>query len=311
VFERLDVTGRWPSVLAALGMEERFLRNRHGPCPLCGGKDRYRFDDKDGKGTWYCNGCGSGNGFELVRRFKGVSSFNDALDLVRAVMGHAAATPPRKSKERQERGAEDEHKALRKMWRGSKPVEKGDPVDLYLRGRGLALDNYPTALRTHPSLPYCEDRKVVACYPAMLALVSGAGGEPVSIHRTYLHNGKKAPVPSPKKLVSRTGTGIAVRLWEQTDTLCLTEGIETAIAVHLLTGKPVWASTSAGQLEAFTSPVGELVVYADNDEKFAGQSAAFALAKRMAAQGVRVRVEIPPRPGTDWADLWSISQQGE
>lgn len=28
---------------------------RHGPCPICGGKDRFRVDNKDDDGTWYCN----------------------------------------------------------------------------------------------------------------------------------------------------------------------------------------------------------------------------------------------------------------
>ena len=43
--------GRWPEILAALaGLSGEQLSNRHQPCPLCGGTDRYRFDDKDGSG---------------------------------------------------------------------------------------------------------------------------------------------------------------------------------------------------------------------------------------------------------------------
>ncbi len=76
--------GRWPSILIALGVESRFLRNVHGPCPLCGGKDRFRFDDKDGSGSWYCNDCGAGDGMRLAlewtgKEFKEVAAEIDRL----------------------------------------------------------------------------------------------------------------------------------------------------------------------------------------------------------------------------------------
>jgi putative DNA primase/helicase len=57
--ERLDTRHRWLDILTGLGVPAKFLRNKHGPCPMCGGKDRFRFDDKDGKGTFFCNGCGA------------------------------------------------------------------------------------------------------------------------------------------------------------------------------------------------------------------------------------------------------------
>src|SRR5947199_194195 len=43
--------GRWHGILPQLGISANLLRNRHGPCPMCGGKDRFRFDDWDGKGV--------------------------------------------------------------------------------------------------------------------------------------------------------------------------------------------------------------------------------------------------------------------
>ena len=68
--ERLDVRtaarGRWRGILHSLGMDERSLSGKHCPCPLCGGKDRFRFDDKDGRGTYYCSGCGAGDGVKLA-----------------------------------------------------------------------------------------------------------------------------------------------------------------------------------------------------------------------------------------------------
>ncbi|WP_305790497.1 primase-helicase zinc-binding domain-containing protein [Acidisphaera rubrifaciens] len=53
-----------------LGVDARYLVNRHGPCPVCGGRDRLRFDDKDGSGSFYCNQCGPGAALYLLRRAK-------------------------------------------------------------------------------------------------------------------------------------------------------------------------------------------------------------------------------------------------
>ena len=54
---------RWREILPQLGIETRFLQNKHGPSPLCGGKDRFRFDDRDGTGSYYCNQCGPALGW--------------------------------------------------------------------------------------------------------------------------------------------------------------------------------------------------------------------------------------------------------
>src|SRR5690554_5454604 len=58
--------GKWPGILSRLGVDESFLLNRHGPCPNCGGKDRYRFSDQEGTGSYYCSQCGPGDGFDLL-----------------------------------------------------------------------------------------------------------------------------------------------------------------------------------------------------------------------------------------------------
>jgi putative DNA primase/helicase len=68
--------GRWPEILASLaGLTDKQLTDQHQPCPLCGGEDRYRFDDRDGSGSWFCNQCGgkhqsggAGNGMDLLMR---------------------------------------------------------------------------------------------------------------------------------------------------------------------------------------------------------------------------------------------------
>src|SRR3954452_9391985 len=87
--------GRWLGILIELGVSPKLLANRHGPCPMCGGTDRFRFDDKEGRGTWICNHCGAGDGPELVKRMANVD-FKGAARMVEGIVGKVEKMPPPK-----------------------------------------------------------------------------------------------------------------------------------------------------------------------------------------------------------------------
>ncbi len=50
--------GRWTDVLAELGIDADAVTGRNGPCPGCGGTDRFRWDRN--KEAWYCSQGGAG-----------------------------------------------------------------------------------------------------------------------------------------------------------------------------------------------------------------------------------------------------------
>ena len=62
-----QVVGKWDYIFQSLGIEVG--NGKHCPCPVCGGKDRFRFDNKNGRGTYICNQCGSGDGLELIKNY--------------------------------------------------------------------------------------------------------------------------------------------------------------------------------------------------------------------------------------------------
>jgi putative DNA primase/helicase len=130
----------------------------------------------------------------------------------------------------------------------------------------------------------------------------------VTLHRTYLADGGKAALASAKKLFSSGVKGAAIRLYEPENELALTEGIETALAVHLHTGLPVWAAGNAQTLEVVEIPetVTKVMIFADHDENFRGQLAAYSAAYRLAAgkQKKEVIVYVPRNPGTDFLDVY-------
>jgi putative DNA primase/helicase len=289
--------GKWQGILTALGFDNDIMNGKHQPCPSCGGVDRFRWDDKDGNGTFYCSQCGAGDGVTLVMRVKDWDFRHAALEIEKA----AGFIKPQEIK--QGKTDADIRTALRRMWQESKPVVAGDPVTQYLIGRGLMVPD-GGAIRYAPSIWYRDDSMKLRCQ-AMLALVTGADGEGKSIHRTFLQGGKKASVATPKKLMPGFGvSGAAIRLFQPGPCLGIAEGIESAIGASMRFHVPVWAAISAGGMESWIPPEGvtEVVVFGDNDENMVGQRAAYALASRLNQKGLKVRVEIPSVAGKDWAD---------
>ena len=90
--------GRWVEILIALaGLPEDLLRNprRHGPCPKCGGTDRFRaFDDVAETGGTICNQCGrnNGDGFATIQWARD-QTFPEALNAVAEFLGISRAPP--------------------------------------------------------------------------------------------------------------------------------------------------------------------------------------------------------------------------
>ncbi|WP_270805861.1 primase-helicase zinc-binding domain-containing protein [Aeromonas sp. QDB62] len=96
--------GQWRDVLTANGISLPSGRH-HGACPICmAGKDRFRFDDKEGRGTFICNQCGAGDGLDLYKRATG-QSMSEALHSLARYLGlsgpMSAADHARIEKQRQ------------------------------------------------------------------------------------------------------------------------------------------------------------------------------------------------------------------
>ena len=130
--------GRWSEVLAAAGIEERILRHRNGPCPSCGGTDRFQYTDKFGEGNYHCRQCGPGGGFKLLQAVRGVD-FHAALCEVERCLGVLPAAAS-------EAGApaapgERMRRLVQRIWDEARPVVAGDEVDRYLRTRSTPVQS--------------------------------------------------------------------------------------------------------------------------------------------------------------------------
>jgi phage/plasmid primase-like uncharacterized protein len=312
---RRHARGHWIHVLTELApaLEPALERlGRHVPCPVHGGTDGFRlFRDVRESGGGICNTCGAfSDGFALLMWMNGWR-FSEALRAVAATLPlyrldrrPSLSVPTRSTPSRTASGAW-RRAAIEKVW-----AETLDPhhpsaalLQRYLAGRSLHHEGLAIrTLRFHPNLPYWENGCQIGRYPAMIARVTSPTGALVTLHRTYLtDDGTKAPVAAPRKLMAYPEdlrlAGSAIRLARPTHdgTLGLAEGIETALAVILLTDQPTWAATSAGMLERFQPPksVKVLIIWADRDRSGTGERSARILAERVSASGLTVEVRLP------------------
>lgn len=311
------IASTWPQILVQLGVPESMLRNKHGPCPGCGGKDRFRFDNKRGRGDYICGRCGAGDGFTLLERVHGWQ-FSEARKRVMEAAGFAdgaafqagivfpasnplepaPATPPDR---------------VHRLRRDRCAIEDCDDAVDYLASRGLWPMPPDYRLKAHATVEYWHENRKVGRYPAIVADVVDLAGELVTCHVTYLQRGKKLEGYGPRKIMSAMAgrKGCAVRLMPAGEVLGIAEGIETALSAALLDDIPVWAALNASLLARFEPPPGviRLVLYADRDE--AGLSAALKLLERLQGR-IRVEIRTPPAPAKDWNDVLRdrIAKQG-
>lgn len=201
----LDELGRRGIALKRAGTE------MVGPCPVCGGRDRFGVHLR--KGLWHCRGSGlGGDAIALVQ-------YLDGADFLAACETLTGTAPPRgegsrasaedlaareearraqeAERERQsEHYREDERRRLyEEIWLPASRWIEGTPAEAYLALRGIA-NPQSRALRFHPALPYFHGRapderghmraRKIYRGPALLAAITDADGTFRGLHMTWL-----------------------------------------------------------------------------------------------------------------------------
>ena len=282
--------GHWPRILPALGVT--VIKNRHQACPVCGGSDRFRFDDKEGRGTWFCNQCGAGDGLKLVEKVFGVSA-SEAAGKVNAVTGNLPPVSPEVTA-----AADAETEADRKAAAALavKLTEKARPAtgNAYLTRKGFPGRECLTLTTLHKTggVTYRAGDVVVPLYDDSGALVNVQLINADGLKRTLKGGQVKGAchILDGKKEAGK-------RLW-------IAEGYATALTVHHLTGETVMVALSSVNLLSLASlarhkfPACRIVLAADRDLNGDGQTKASAAAE--SCEGV---VALPPVFG-DWNDAY-------
>lgn len=256
---------------------------RIGPCPICGGDDRFAINIR--KNQFQCRRCGGkGDQIGLVRFVLGLD-FLAALDWI---CGPRQELSPEERALREKRDAENRRrkeeeaakfraKAIadaRRIWEAGKPAE-ASPVRDYLAARGILptlLPRLPICLRYAPDLPYMvenpapqgRDDKYLEAHsgPAMLAAIQGPDGKFCAVHRTWFDLSQpqgKAQILHPvtgakmaRKKILGSKKGGAIRLVRgDGPVMVMGEGIETTFTAAIAgvwPGAHFWAGVDLGNM---------------------------------------------------------------
>ncbi|MBF0310175.1 MAG: toprim domain-containing protein [Magnetococcales bacterium] len=319
---KASARGRWPDILPRFGMGPEFLTGKHGPCPFCGGRDRFRFDDQDGDGTFICNQCGAGDGFTLAGKLLGLDPRQDFPRILGAV-GDAvgnwksgqASTWCLKSRDTL---SQPERDFLRRRIEADKAARQEEEARLHeeaaLRATGIWQEAIPADPR-HPYLirKYVQPHGIQQSRGALVVPVCDFEGRIWSLQfitpdgsKRFLSGGRK------RGLFYRIGPDI-----NPAGTLLLAEGFATAATLHEETGFPVLVAFDAGNLQPVAMEARRryqqinLVVCCDNDRFTPGNP---GLSKgRAAALASGARLLVPEfsdgESGSDFNDFMALRRE--
>ncbi len=234
---RHKANGYWPSIMQRLNIP---TNRSEGPCPACGGNTRYRFDNKDNRGTYFCSHCGAGTGLDLVMKVNQCGA-REAAEKV----AEAMALPLPEPKLARERTQTDIAGKVAAMTAKAFPGQSA-----YLTSKGLTC-----------SFPLLPDGSMV------LVLKNGAGAT----------TGAQVIKPDgSKRLVAGTvkkGSCYVVNSAESPETVIIAEGLATALSVHLMRPEALAvAAVDAGNLLSVAQlmrqkyPNARIIIAADNDQ---------------------------------------------
>ena len=284
--------GHWPRILPALGV--KVMKNRHQACPVCGGSDRFRFDDKEGRGTWLCNQCGAGDGLKLVEKVFGVKP-SEAAQKVNAVTGNLPPVAPEVIATAEAETEADRKAAVSLAVRLMEKTRTASG-NAYLIRKGFPDRECPVLSVMHKTggVTFRAGDVVVPLYDDTGALVNLQLISSDGLKRTLKGGAVKGACHTieGKKQAGK-------RLW-------IAEGYATALTMHHLTGETVMVALSSVNLLSLASlvrqkyPACQIVLAADRDLSGDGQSKAAAAAD--ACEGV---VALPPVFG-DWNDAMML-----
>ncbi|WP_241623186.1 primase-helicase zinc-binding domain-containing protein [Rosenbergiella australiborealis] len=281
--------GSWAQVFPALGLN--LIKNRHAECPLCGGKDRFRFDDEGERGTWICNQCGAGDGLELASKYLSVN-ITEAARRVREVIGQCEADPTT-----------------------TMPTPTQDKAQLQAQAATIAQEIVSSAIETENnayltrkgwqsvvSLTLSKAQKIALTHYRrgdLIIPLHNMNGELVNVQLINAEGEKRTLKGGQVKAASHIlgADKPAKRIW-------LAEGYATALTVHKLTGEQVWIAFSSANFLSLASCIKEkhptlpLIIAADRDLNEVGQQKAQKVADEFNAI-----LALPPLFG-DWNDAY-------
>ena len=266
-----------------------------GPCPVCGGRDRFGVNIN--KQVWNCRGCGKGGDAIGLARHAGGATFAEAVAALSGETPTGVKFAPCQRDPGDDRGdVRRRRETACWLWAQREPLA-GSIAETYLRtARGYGGPLPATLGFLKPSKDYAPS--LIAAFAMPEEAEPGVLRAPLAVDAAQLialkpDGSGKASVEIQKRTIgSPKGVPIVVAPANDLLAISIHEGIEDALSAHVATGLGAWASGGASFLphlaDAVPSYVETITVVAHPDE--AGLIGARALARRLAARGFKVRL---------------------
>jgi hypothetical protein len=268
--------------------------DRCGPCPVCGGTDRFSIHIH--KQIFNCRGCRiAGDVIKLVQHLDNCT-FVSAVETLIGDDVRLQATPPA-NKQISDDYEREQHRKAAWLWSRRQPII-GSIAEHYPRSRGITCP-LPATLGFLP--PQKPDHR-----PAMIAAF-GLCEEPEpgliipprnvgSVHLTLLKpdGSGKADVEKPKIIIgSPDNVPLVIAPANDLLGLAVCEGIEDALTVHQATGLGARAAGSASFMPKLAESVPDFIeavtIFAHPDKT--GRDGAHKLAMALRRRNIEVTVE--------------------
>lgn len=321
-----SAANRWPEILMAHGISEKYLSGKHSPCPIHGGKDGFRFTD-EGKGYGICATCTEGkfkdgfvwialkNGISNTEAFKRVAQYLDlnAISSLQQDKGKQFSFPTKKPHNQEANKLEEEQRLLTKkrvagthagnilsncVWKSHSYLQnKG--VNQSVLVNKTNYDIHYQKINSHTGK--IQNKKQTIYAGALIIPIYDINKHEQLIGAQFINaNGSRA-------YITDTLIVEGIHIIKGNDNLphvAAVEGYATGLSVFTVTGATVIVTFDANGIESkaerlqasFSSK--QLVFFGDNDshKQFTGNKAAEKAAHK--TNGIAV---IPPGVG-DWND---------
>ena len=280
-----------------------------GPCPLCGGKDRFHVRDGDSTVLVGCRGCIDGRDPSIRRQ-----RYGEIVQTVFGIDGFSAPVAHWFDQKRTRKPASDSGRSSSypppegidpaTLW-GSCTDATDTPAHAYLTKRLVWPPAGRDLLPPPPTIRWLQ----ASAAPRTLGLPPNAVGAVAFRYDTDERHAVavslEALTESGERLQDRwrrthgTKRGARFVVSAQRTRLVVCEGEVSALACHwLYPGATVWALGGTAGLSAFIPPASWHSIVVETDGDSAGNDAAAILVKR---GGIQVAVNPP---GMDSADVW-------
>ncbi|WP_180110536.1 primase-helicase zinc-binding domain-containing protein [Acinetobacter sp. YH12098] len=235
--------GKWMDLIfPRFGIDVQWKKKT--PCPACGGRDRFRFDDKNGNGDYFCQHCQGGDGLDLIGKCTHLS-FPEVVKEVGAILGlddSSKITDADREKWRKEREyrAKEQRELEQKMRENIARKAESTFRNAYQGEFSLYLKNKQVD----------KDPKIKITHDGNLLIPAYDEHGKMWNLQTITPDGQKLFI---QESGGRTGGCFFVIGEVQPDLydahiICIAEGYATGMSIHMATGHPVALSFVANNL---------------------------------------------------------------